>query len=195
VDDVFLRDRRNGTIRRVSVSSSGAEANLGDGTSAGYGSASAAVSSDGRYVAFGSGGSNLVPGDTNGQSDVFVHDTRTGVTRRVNVSSAGGQSSQGAFASAISGNGRVVLFESSAPDLAPGDANGNIDLFAHDLVTGSTIRVNVSSSGAESSGSGGQRSGTLSSDGRLAAFVDGGTGLVRRDTNRRSDVFVRGPLR
>ena len=81
--DVFVRDRQTGTTRRVSVGSGGVQ---GNGLSFGP-----AISADGRFVAFESDATNLVPGDTNDASDIFVRDRQTGTTRRVSVSSGGAQ--------------------------------------------------------------------------------------------------------
>ena len=119
--DVFVRDRRLGTTRRVSVSSTGAQ---GNGRSF-----DPAISSAGRYVAFGSDASNLVPGDTNGAVDVFVRDRELGTTRRVSVSSTGAQGN-----TAASSRRSVRLAGTSpstrlASNLVPGDTNGSYDVF------------------------------------------------------------------
>ena len=81
--DVFVRDRSTGVTERVSVDSSGVE-----GT---YYSWQPSISSDGRYVAFSSGASNLVAGDTNLAFDIFVHDRSTGSTDRISVDSSGNE--------------------------------------------------------------------------------------------------------
>ena len=107
---MFVHDRQTGTTERVSVDSAG---NQGDGASAG-----AAISADGRFVAFVSDATNLVPRDTNGVVDVFLHDRQTRTTERVSVDSAGnqanGQSSGGANRPSISADGRFVAFRSFA---------------------------------------------------------------------------------
>ena len=116
----------HGTTERVSVSSGGAQ---GNGDSVGE-----AISAGGRFVAFGSDASNLVPGDTNGVGDVFLHVRQTGKTRRVSVSSGGGQSDNySCCGPAISANGRFVAFESGATNLVPGDTNGVEDVFVRTL--------------------------------------------------------------
>jgi Tol biopolymer transport system component len=112
--DVFVRDRQKGTTELVSVSSSGAPANLGAGLFS-----APAISGDGRFVAFISRASNLVPGDTNDSADVFVRDRQAGTTERV---AAGGSPS-------ISADGRFVAFVSWASNLVPGDRNGRTDVF------------------------------------------------------------------
>lgn len=104
------------TLERVSVASDGSQ---GSGDSSGY-----SVSTDGRYVAFDSRASNLVPGDTNGVDDVFVHDRRTGETTRVSIASDGSEGNYGGEVSFISADGRYVAFISYVDNLVPGDTNG-----------------------------------------------------------------------
>ncbi len=124
--DIFVRDRQTGQTTRVSVSSGGAQTGQYEHSNF------AAISADGRYVAFESTGSNLVPGDTNDAQDVFVRDRQTGQTTRVSVSSGGGQASAQSAGAAISGDGRFVAFESFAGDLVPTDENAMDDIFVHD---------------------------------------------------------------
>jgi Tol biopolymer transport system component len=139
--DIFVRDRESGETRRVSVSSSGAE---GKGNS--Y---SADVSADGRYVCFSSTASNLVAGDTNNATDIFVYDVQSGETRRVSVSSTGTEADRASREGpSISADGRYVAFTSAARNLIADDTNTNTDIFVHDLQSGETQRVSVKSSGA-----------------------------------------------
>jgi Tol biopolymer transport system component len=183
--DVFVRDRATGKTRRVSVSSAGAEGN-GD-------SYASSISADGRFVAFHSNASNLVAGDGNGTSDIFVHDRATGKTRRVSVSSAGAQGNGASYNPSISADGRFVAFHSNASNLVAGDGNGTTDVFVHDRATGKTRRVSVSSAGAE--GNGASYNPSISADGRFVAFESSASNLVAGDGNGTSDIFVRGPLR
>src|SRR5207249_6721018 len=109
-----------------------------------------ALSADGRFVAFGSDATNLVAGDTNGTTDVFVHDRQTGTTERVSVASGGGTQgngkSGGFFAfPALSADGRFVAFQSDATNLVAGDTNGATDVFVHDRQTGTTEPASVPS--------------------------------------------------
>jgi hypothetical protein len=115
-----------GITERVSVSSGGVQ---GNGNSSHFGTP--AISADGRFVAFKSDATNLVPGDTNNASDIFVRDRQTGTTERVSVGSGGAQGNNISFSPAISADGRVVAFESAAANLVPGDTNGSIDVFVH----------------------------------------------------------------
>src|SRR5438067_1693678 len=178
--DVFVHDRQTGTTERVSVDNTGNQGNGGSGV--------VAISADGRFVAFVSTATNLVPGDTNGVLDVFVHDRQTGTTERVSVDSAGNQGNGGSAVFAISADGRFVAFVSSATNLVPGDTNGGQDVFVHDRRTGTTERVSVDSAGTESNGS--SERPAISADGRFVAFWSSATNLVTGDTNGTSDVFV-----
>jgi Tol biopolymer transport system component len=178
--DVFVHDRTTGTTRRVSVRSNGDQAT-------GY-SYAPAISGDGRFVAFYSNASNLVPGDTNGKTDVFVHDRKTAKTSRVSVRSNGHQANGDSFVPAISGNGRYVAFVSNATNLAPGDTNNRPDVFVHDRRTGKTSRVSVRSNGAQSDGY--SIIASISADGRYVAFSSYASNLVPGDTNGKTDVFV-----
>jgi cysteine-rich repeat protein len=120
--DVFVHDRTTGITRRVGLESSGLES---DGDAA-PDFLPAAISADGRMIAFTSAARNLVPGDTNAAADVFVHDRLTGITTRASVSSAGAQGTGAGEASrpALSADGLVVAFESDLAGLAPGAVAG-----------------------------------------------------------------------
>ena len=122
--DVFLHDRATGSTTRVSVDDSGLQS---DG-----GSFRPTLSGDGRYVAYYSDASNLVAGDTNGASDVMLFDRLSGATRRVSVANGGGEANGSSLRPALSANGALVVFESDATNLVPGDTNQFTDVFAHD---------------------------------------------------------------
>ncbi len=183
--DVFVRDRYSGQTSRVSVSSFGTQSNEGD-----LETRSVSISADGRYVAFRSGASNLVTGDTNDAKDIFVHDRLTGQTSRVSVASDGTQADSAGWL-AISGNGRFVAFYSWSP-LVPEDSNDRADVFVHDRQTGQTTRVSVSSSGAQVNDY--EADGTprlsISGDGRFVVFESNSAMLVPNDTNDSWDIFV-----
>src|SRR5437016_61982 len=124
------------TTERVSVASGGTTE--GNDTSLG-----SALSADGRFVAFDSAATNLVAGDTNGTTDVFVHDRQTGMTERVSVASDGTQGNNASSYPALSADGRFVAFDSDATNLVAGDTNGATDVFVHDRQTGATERVSA----------------------------------------------------
>jgi Tol biopolymer transport system component/pimeloyl-ACP methyl ester carboxylesterase len=123
-EDVVVHDLDSGVTTLVSVAS--------DGTQGNGRSTNPVVSSDGRFVAFDSLASNLVPGDTNRQPDVFVHDRQSSVTSRVSVATNGAQGNGGSGWHFISSDGRFVTFASSANNLVPGDTNETFDIFVRD---------------------------------------------------------------
>jgi Tol biopolymer transport system component len=182
VADIFVRDRERGITERVSVSDAGEEANSN--------SWDISVSADGRYVAFTSAATNLVPGDTSGQrNDAFVYDRQTKTVKRISVSPTGKEGNNSSGSPSLSADGRYVAFLSFARNLvsAP-DTNGWCDVFVRDLETGKTQRVNLSADGAQA------RDGSpyvaLSGDGRWVAFMSHANNLVPGDKNRTSDIFV-----
>jgi Tol biopolymer transport system component len=189
-DDVFVRDRATGVTVRVSVSSFGVEANNS--------SFNGAISATGRFVAFQSLANNLVPGDTNGTLDVFLHDRDpdgdgtfdqgNGTTVRVSVSSAGFEANGPSDAASISGDGRYVAFHSAASNLVPGDANAVADVFVRDMLAGTTTRVSLRPGGLDANGD--SLAASLSADGRMVAFQSLASNLVVGDTNGVADVFV-----
>lgn len=132
-NDIYIHDNATLTTSRVSVSSEGAQGNSW--------STKASISSNGRFVVFESDANNLVPGDTNGVTDIFVRDLVANTTKRVSVSSTGGQGDfySGAGRATISGDGRFVAFTSLATNLVPNDTNGSWDAFIHDNITGQTL--------------------------------------------------------
>jgi len=182
-----------GVAGRVSIASDGTQAN-GQGFNP-------AVSVNGRFVAFGSAATNLVPGDTNGAIDIFLRDTCSGVsgctpsTVRVSVASDGTQANGDSALSSISADGRFIVFSSTATNLVPGDTNGVPDIFLRDTCFGatnctpSTVRVSVASDGTQ--GNGPSSDPAISADGRFIAFTSAATNLASGDTNGTSDIFLR----
>lgn len=141
---VFRRDRQSGTTQLISKSSAGAFGNAG--------SRHPSISADGQVVAFHSAASNLVAGDTNKDSDIFVHDVRTGTTKRVSVTSSGGQvdavgQSNMVGAPSISANGRFVGFTATVKGLTPDDTD-TAHAYLHDLRTGTTEVVSRTAAGS-----------------------------------------------
>ncbi len=206
--DIFIRDTCRGATGctpstvRVSVASDGTQAN---GNS--FGNANgAAVSADGRFVAFQSDASNLVADDTNAASDIFVRDTCLGATGctpstvRVSVASDGTQTGGGGSRFSISPDGRFVAFESGASDLVVGDTNAASDIFVRDTCLGatgctpSTVRVSVGATFGFPQANGSSSRAAISSDGRFVAFSSGASNLVVGDTNGVGDVFLAGTV-
>ncbi len=184
VDDVFVRDRVAGVTTRVSVDRNGAE---GNGASW-----APAISADGRYVAFVSDSTNLVPGDTNGFRDVFVHDRLIGWTSRVSGGLLGAPGNDDSLHPAISADGRFIAYDSYAGNLVAGDTNRVRDVFEYDQQTDRTIRVSVDSSGLEVRGA--SQLPSISADGRYVTFESDATTLASSDTNQSTDVFVHDKL-
>lgn len=182
--DVFVHDRQTGETVRASVSSDGTQGN--DASQFGV-----SLSADGRYVAFESKASNLVSSDTNGTSDVFVHDLQMGETIRVSIASDGTQGNDSSFEPSTSADGRYVAFVSSSNNLVNADTNNQPDIFIHDIQTGETFRISVASDGSQSKGVEGSYAPSISSDGRYVAFYSFAANLVNGDTNAIGDVFVR----
>ncbi len=180
--DIFVKDLQTGTVDRISVSTAGVQANGA--------SQNPLISADGRYVAFRSSASNLVTGDTNGQSDVFVRDRQTSTTTRVSVATGGTQVTGGVSDEpAISDDGRYVAFQSDAANVVAGDTNATTDIFRHDRQTNTTIRLSVSGAGVQSNGASGDA--TINGDGSRVAWKSVATNLVAGDTNGKEDIFVR----
>jgi Tol biopolymer transport system component len=177
--DVFFYDMQAGRTALLSVATNGAPGNAWSGLTA--------MSADGSIVAFTSGASTLVPGDSNGVSDVFVHDVGTGVTALASLGMGGAPANGPSFGISLSADGRYVAFASSASNLVPNDTNRDQDIFVLDNQTGTLVRANVSSNGAQAAGASTPR---ISSNGRFVAFQSGGADLVPGDTNAASDVFV-----
>jgi Tol biopolymer transport system component len=167
------------SVVRVNVSSTGAEAN--DGLID-----KPVLSADGRFVAFASGASNLVPGDTNGYYDIFLRDRAQGTTTRISVSSSGGQSNGASFAPAISADGRYVAYDSYGSNLVSGDG-ANSDVFLYDTVTRTTVKVSRSTNGGSANGESAFAS--ISADGRYVAYDSTASNIVSGDSNAHGDVF------
>jgi Tol biopolymer transport system component len=170
------------TTQRVDVSSSGAQAkSWREGPR---------LSADGRFVVFSSKASNLVRHDTNHKSDVFVRDLKANKTQRVSLSSDGRQANGASYFPSISSTGRYVTFLSYATNLAGRDRGGHHDIYLRDRRLHKTIRVSVSSSGRQGTGSHSYRA-PVSADGRVVAFVSWSHLAPEDGHSRNPDVFVR----
>jgi len=156
------------------------------------------LSANGRYIAFESEASDLVPDDTNDALDIFVHDRQTGTTQRVSMASDGTQGSSASGSPSLSADGRYVAFHSDASNLVAGSISGKGGVFVHDWRTGKTERVSVASDGTQADKGGfvpregflGSLSPALSADGRYVAFTSHAANLVSGDTSGATDIFV-----
>jgi Tol biopolymer transport system component len=187
--DVFVGDVRTGKTIRVSVTSAGGQ---GVGKKYSNGSNAPAISSDGRFVAFHSDMTNLVPRDTNRVFDIFVHDRVTGKTQRVSVSSTGRQSNaESGGGESFSADGRYVAFSSLATNLVANDRNDITDVFIRDLRTNRTRLVSLGMHGQGDDASWVGLGNAFTRDGRHLLFASWAANLVPGDTNGVADVFVR----
>jgi len=182
--DVFVRDTVTGTTTIASVGSNGSQATAP--------SSEPSISADGRYVAFQTSASNLVPGDTNDDDDIFVRDLRAGTTTRVSVDAAGraGGWHDGSQYPSISADGRYVTFETESK-LVPSDTDYQIDVYVYDRETARPERVSVPAFGRQSDQANYWAHARISADGRYVVFHSDATNLVNGDVNGKRDVFVR----
>lgn len=181
-NDVFVLDRQNNTVERVSVDDTGAEAN---------GPSSApSISSDGRFVAFHSGASNLVAGDNNDETDIFVYDRTNDTVEIVSVDSAENIGNQRSINPSISGDGRFVVFQSEATNLVTGDT-AREDIFLRDRTAGTTVRISVNPMPGEGNGQGNGDSSepVISTNGDFVVFSSFASNFVSGDTAVQ-DIFL-----
>ncbi|HEU4423790.1 MAG TPA: hypothetical protein VFR67_14760, partial [Pilimelia sp.] len=183
--DIFVRDRVTGGVELISVNTAGEP---GFPSSGGF-LKPPAMSQDGRFVAFDSFARNLVPGDSNESTDVFLRDRLARTTVRVSVSSAGEQAESASAVEGMSADGRYILFSSRARNLVADDTNGTAtDIFIHDGSTRTTTLVSRKRDGTQVSED--SLAYDLSNDGRFVAFESRGT-YTSGDTNNALDAFVK----
>lgn len=184
--NVYLRDRANRTTTLVSVNLAGSGGGNGDSFATG-------ISSNGQYAVFESSAGDLVSGDTNNASDVFVRDVVNGTTTLVSVSTNGGFGNGSSGSAVITPDGRYVAFVSSASNLSPGDSNGIPDIFVRDLQAQTTTLASPGGRSAEAfptSPGNGSFGPVITPDGRYVAFYSTATNLVGGVTNI-GDIYVR----
>jgi Tol biopolymer transport system component/subtilisin-like proprotein convertase family protein len=178
--DVFSYDRVMGTTTLVSHTNTG--------TSGNNVSNSAVISSDGRFIAFGSSGSDLVANDSNNQYDVFVWDRQTSNVTLVSHTSTGSSSNGYSYPTSISNDGRYVVFSSTASNLVTGDGNSAADVFLWDRQIDTINLVSRASTG--SSGISQFDRPVISGDGNYVVFASNANNLVTGDGNGAADVFL-----
>ncbi|MHB8513296.1 MAG: TolB-like translocation protein [Actinomycetota bacterium] len=194
--NVYVRDRLLHTTTLVSKGMNGFPAN-GISTYA-------EISADGRFIAFDSDASNLVPNDTNNSTDVFLWNRMTQTIKRISVSVNGQQANadtsryngnKGSFIDCLSADGRFIVFHSTAQNLIPGLGNGVENVFELDRVSHKLLLVNVSSRGeqadGDSSNDGWIAGQCVSDDGRFVAFNSTADNLVPETGSPFDDVYVR----
>jgi Tol biopolymer transport system component len=182
IEDVYVRDRLNGTTECVSVPTGPPQtvdtipiANL---------------SADGRFVAFSTAANNILPGVTGPSPSVFLRDRTNGNLELLSIDLQGNSASGDSTARAISADGRFVVFSSNSADLVVGDSNGRDDVFVRDRQLGTTERVSVDGQGNEGDDDSGGFC-AITPDGRDVVFTSTATNLVPGDTNVFVDVFLR----
>lgn len=194
VSDVFVHSRspQGNTTVRVSVSSAGVQ-----GNAASY---YPSMSDNGRYIVFESTASNLVANDTNGRTDIFLHDRDTNAngifdepgsiaTIRVSQLNNSTQANGNSSTPSISANGRYISFWSEASNLVANDTNNAADIFTYDRQTGNINRV-LGVSNVQPAGGNAARISNMSGNGDYVAFESAATNLVASDTNGVGDVFI-----
>jgi Tol biopolymer transport system component len=179
--DVFVYDTLTGQADLASGTPGGQPGN-------GVSGSELALSASGHLVAFDSWASDLVPGDTNGQLDIFVRDLRTGSTERVSVDSAGAEADGPSAGVSMSADGRWITFSSWASNLVPGDVNGVQDVFLHDRQTGETRRISETAEGV--GGEGESHSPAISSNGMFVAYSTRANNLVSEPLGTYHYIFV-----
>lgn len=185
--DLFIKDLITGQVSRVNTSAIGEQA-TGEKTGNIF---AATFSADGNKVVFASAATNLVAGDTNKVTDVFVKDLITGVINRVNITGNGTQANGNTLTDDIhfSADGTKVIFTSAANNLVAGDTNKFNDIFIKDLVSGVISRVSVSSTGAQ--GDYGSSNASFSSDGTKIVFESDASNFFSGDINDGPDIFIK----
>jgi hypothetical protein len=206
IRDVYLYDRVTGTMERISVGLNGARAagtdtNCKSPDTSVCGSQRPTISGDGRFVAFWSNATNLVPNDTNDSYDAFLFDRQTHTMSLVSTGYGGVPANGHSRRPVVSRDGNFVVFESSASNLiAPascpllqpctgGDKNNADDVFLYDVASKTVSLVSADDKGSSANGASNRPS--LSGNGRRIAYQSDATNLVSGDANGKMDVFLR----
>ncbi len=165
-NEVFVRDRVLGVTTMASLDSSGAQPVSGSSTEP-------EISGNGQFVTFVSTATTLGPGDTNGETDVFVRDLVTGTTERVSLTAGGAEgdsaTNQGVSDPSISADGRSVAFVSWMTNLVAGDNSNGPDVFVRDRQAGTTVRASITSAGIDLFGQ--PSTPTVTADGAQVFFL------------------------
>ncbi len=177
--DIYRKDLQTGAVARCSVTAGGTQGDAG--------CRFAALSADGRCVAFETTATNLASGDTNSVADIYWKNTATGALHRCSVSSGGVRADTDSHNPGISADGTFVVFQSNATNLIAGNSNTAGDIFRRNTTSGQTVRCSLSGAGGQSDGQSNFPS--VSDDGRFVSFASMATNLVAGDTNGFFDVF------
>ncbi len=180
VADIFVYRRATGVIQRVSQLSSSVQSNGP--------SSEAVISADGKFIAFSSDASNLVAGDTNNATDVFLFEVATGTITRVSKKGTGVQLNGRSSRPSLSSDAGFVAFSSVATNAVPDDTNDAEDIFLRDRNGAITSRLSVGPAAIQLNGA--SSNPQLSSDGRYVTFVSASSNLTSNDKNRAQDIFL-----
>ena len=177
--DIFVYDAATGLTTRTTAT---------DGEQADNHSLTSDISADGRFVAFASLASNLVSGDTNVRTDIFVQDRDSGGITKITRGADGGEADGSSFDPRISDDGRYVAFYAEASNLTADSPNSSRRVYWHDRSTG---RTRIASRGVNGPSSGGDYISDMSGDGRYVVFYSFDNGLTPDDDSSDYDVYVR----
>lgn len=178
--DAFLFTNTSNSIQRVSLDFAGNEI---PGASAGFN-----VSDSGQFAVFSSAVNSIVPGDTNGFTDLFLRDLINGTVTLGTITWNGNFGNGNAVRGMISGDGQVFAFDSQATNMVPNDNNGFADVFTRTLPSGSPLLASTALGGGQTDGP--SFFDDISSDGRWISFSSSATNIVLNDTNNVTDVFL-----
>ena len=180
--DIFVHDRITGDTERVSIGTgeSGPEGDLD--------SSACDISDDGRFVVFATSATTFSGFDTNGVADIYVRDRLLHLTTRVSLKTGGAQGDAGSSDPRISGDGRYITFSSDATNLVDGDIQGEEDVFLHDRMENTTIRISENAAGE--GGNARNSSPEISADGGVVGFISFADNLADDDENERGDLYL-----
>ena len=186
--DVYVYDRNLGTTSLITIGYDGTNANSSSAHFSGSNQSAPAISADGRFIAFSSYASNLVPNDTNGLIDVFLYDQQTGSTSLASISNSGAQPNNESFWADVSDDGRYVVFNSSANNLYPGDTIARFEVFVRDMQE-EDLQPLLLNSSTFTQGLNTVSRPAISGDGRYVVFRSGAFGVMPNDTNNTEDIY------
>lgn len=182
VADVYVKMLADGSVVRASSTAAGAPGNGASGEPS--------LSADGRYVAFASAASNLVAGDDNGRTDVFVKDLADGSVTRANVTAAGAQGTGGDCAApSLSADARWISFVCAQAGLAAGVSAGTPHAFVKDRQSGDVYFTSVNAAGQPANAPTSAGPHAIANDGAIV-FASAADNLVVGDMQRYADIFV-----
>lgn len=189
VNQLYVRDRRDGRTRLVSATPAGVAANaaVNDGD---FFNPYVDMTPDGRYVAFGSPATNLVADDANGFADVFRKDMVTGAVELVSVSTAGAQANANVIGDpSISADGSRVAFNTGTATNLFADVNADTDIALRDLAARTTARLSETAAGVPANNF--SERPAISADGSRVVFETGATNLYTNDANATNDIMAK----